>query len=390
MGGDYYLMRAFPAVDIEAWFDEIRESGPIARHQETGTWYITRFDDVWKALVDPRLGARESGPFFSAMSEQQQRKCERLRDFVNLWPLFLNPPQHTVVRRMLFPIFSRAYIERAVLAAQRSAAMLRSEFRTDDILATFIRPMCEAALSSMLDVDPCRIRDLSDWSSSIMPYVGMTSFDSDVVSAADRALDALSDFVRRECQDGRGRLAGILRDAVSSGDVDFPSAVAIYAQLLTGTMEPTISATAVALEAMIGTESALASFAAGHEAAISEAVRLATPFHFAPRCASEDLLIRGVQIAKGERVTLALLAANRDPRRFSDPTAFQPDRGNNWNVTYGRGRHACLGASLANEMVRVIIDQILTCDVHAGASRVKVQWRWELGMHMPVLCNIAS
>ena len=45
----------------------------------------------------------------------------------------------------------------------------------------------------------------------------------------------------------------------------------------------------------------------------------------------------------GEKVMLAYGAANRDPERFPDPEAFVVPRENNQHLTFGSGRHRCIG-----------------------------------------------
>jgi len=57
---------------------------------------------------------------------------------------------------------------------------------------------------------------------------------------------------------------------------------------------------------------------------------------------------------------VARAAANRDPRRFDDPTTFDPARKNaRQHISFGRGIHSCPGAPLARAETRVAIERLL-------------------------------
>ena len=63
----------------------------------------------------------------------------------------------------------------------------------------------------------------------------------------------------------------------------------------------------------------------------------------------------------GARQCLLLLfgAANRDPRRYTDPDTFNIHRDNISHITFGKGVHYCLGANLARLEGGVALDEIL-------------------------------
>jgi cytochrome P450 len=82
--------------------------------------------------------------------------------------------------------------------------------------------------------------------------------------------------------------------------------------------------------------------------AIEEVLRLQSSVQFFPtRSALADIEIAGTTIPRGSPIYLMYGAANRDPRRFPDPNAFDPQRADNEHVGWGRGIHICFGGPLA-------------------------------------------
>jgi cytochrome P450 len=82
--------------------------------------------------------------------------------------------------------------------------------------------------------------------------------------------------------------------------------------------------------------------------AVDEVLRVESPVQRTARRALRDTAVHGVPVAAGEIVALLLAAANRDPRVFPDPHAFDVTRANaRDHVAFSSGIHFCLGAALA-------------------------------------------
>ena len=95
--------------------------------------------------------------------------------------------------------------------------------------------------------------------------------------------------------------------------------------------------------------------------AVEEIVRVASPVTFMRRTLTKDLTLSGHDFGEGDKVVLFYGAANRDPREFDDPEAFDVLRDPNPHVGFGGpGPHFCLGAHLARRELSVVFRQLLT------------------------------
>jgi len=94
--------------------------------------------------------------------------------------------------------------------------------------------------------------------------------------------------------------------------------------------------------------------------AVEEALRLQPSVQFFPtRSALTDIEIAGTTIPRGSPIYLIYAAANRDPRRFSDPNTFDPQRRDNEHVGFGSGIHICFGGPLARLEVNTAFEAFL-------------------------------
>jgi cytochrome P450 len=93
--------------------------------------------------------------------------------------------------------------------------------------------------------------------------------------------------------------------------------------------------------------------------AIEEAMRWEPPLLNITRMAAEDLELGGISIPKGALISVSLGAANRDPRRYRDPDAFDIFRDPGQHISFGTGPHMCLGMHLARLETRVLLNAVL-------------------------------
>ena len=94
--------------------------------------------------------------------------------------------------------------------------------------------------------------------------------------------------------------------------------------------------------------------------ATEECLRFVSPVQMTQRIARSRFEHNGLEIAAGSHINLMLGAANRDPKRFTDPETFQVNRANaNKHLAFASGPHYCLGAPLARLEMQVFLECLL-------------------------------
>ncbi|MDX3660822.1 cytochrome P450 [Streptomyces sp. ID05-26A] len=108
---------------------------------------------------------------------------------------------------------------------------------------------------------------------------------------------------------------------------------------------------------------------------VEETLRVQPPLpHATWRFATEDVELGGYLIPKSAPVQVNLAAANRCPHSTAGDE-FAPGTGGD-NVSFGLGRHLCLGAPLARLEARIALGAFLTRFPHARLSTTN-EVRWE-------------
>jgi hypothetical protein len=93
---------------------------------------------------------------------------------------------------------------------------------------------------------------------------------------------------------------------------------------------------------------------------VEETLRYDASTQMLARTAATDIELHGSTIPAGDRVLLLLGAGNRDERVFVDPDRYDLDRDTTDILSFGLGRHVCLGASLARLESRIVLEQLLS------------------------------
>ena len=92
---------------------------------------------------------------------------------------------------------------------------------------------------------------------------------------------------------------------------------------------------------------------------VEETLRFDTSTQMLVRVTRVPVRVQGVDIDAGRRVLLLLGSANRDDAVFTEPETYDLDRDTTDLISFGGGRHFCMGAALARLEARVALSELL-------------------------------
>jgi cytochrome P450 len=345
--------------DPYARYRELRAAGPLQR-TPGGLWISASFAVCTQVLRDPRFGHGDA----------PARTPRRVRSF-----LVLNPPEHTMLRRLVSRAFTARLIERlrprVTALVDELLAGLSGEV---DLISALAHPLPIIVISEMLGVPPQDQDRFRAWSDALA-----RGLDPDFLVPEEELAwrdQARAEFgayfrelaARRRAEPGEDLLSGLAAiEELSEDDL-----VATCILLLVAGHETTANLIANGTLALLRAPDQLAWFRANPGSAVAvveELLRYDPPVQLSVRAALEDAEVAGERIRRGEMVMLLLSGANRDPEVFADPDRLDLTR---WvddaprHLAFGQGIHFCLGAPLA----RIEGQAALTALVRRGIAAV--------------------
>lgn len=340
----------------------MRAAGRAHWDERTQSWFITGFEDVNRLLTADVLRSRGIPPFVSELPLSEREVIEPVEQFYSRWLVFSDRPEHMALRTRLSSTLAGSAMRslRASVVQWTQDAVDRFVADPDDLVQGLARPLAIRCLEEVLGVSGSSTAEALELSDRLIAYLVTTGSDLEAAPAASEAIADLMDVVFGTLLPSRRGLVTVpLADIASEGTIDRLTIAAAVAQFLTGTIEPTTTAVAVALaetsqSPRVSTGLAMGSITS--EAITEEALRFDSPFHFAPRTAVRDFALGDANVKAGQRTVLVLASANRDERRWTDPESFDPSRATRPHLAFGRGSHACLGAALARLQTSVAVD----------------------------------
>jgi cytochrome P450 len=325
---------------------------PVLPRLGDGSLMITRFADCSAALRSPDVGHSD---------DVGAGRVADWRDHLSLYMfgtclLGLDPPVHTRLRRVVSGVFTVRRV-----AALRPAVtgfvheLLENLSDGTDFVREFAFPLPIAVIGELVGVpradQPPFQRLARDWTQVLDITTPRVLARADAAAAEIRSY--LADLAEERRIRPRDDLMSALVAPAGGADRLTPDELLTMAALLFAAGFETAShLLGNGLVTLLNHPDQLrwwrsTSDPGAAERAVDELLRFDAPVQIARRKVLRPSLIGDTEVAAGEKLTVCLGAANRDPTRFTDPDRLDLSRAEGGSLAFGAGVHYCLGGPLA-------------------------------------------
>ena len=335
------------------------DEGPIHRvAMGPGFQAAFSYNLVSSLLKDSRFSARRTGALVLNLPPEHREQYAPLVKMLGLWLLFMDPPEHSRLRKLMNKGFSPAATEALRPRIESLVDTMLDDLAGQsevDLMPHLAHPFPAKVIAYLLDAPDSMHVDLIRWSDAVAMMVGNPARNAEQLTAAQNALLSLTDFFRTLVAERRRNpgtdLISLLLEIEADGEVLTEDE--LYGQcimLLFGGHETTRNLIGNGILTLLQHPSQLAQLRDNPSlirSCVEELLRFQSPVQYISRLAKEDMEIEGAPLRAGEPILIMLGAANRDPKQFKDPDTFDPARLNNPHLAFGAGTHFCIGNAIA-------------------------------------------
>lgn len=364
--------------DPYAYWDALRDEGPVFQEQHHGVFMVTGYDEALAVYRDSATFSScnsVTGPFpgfpVPLEGDDVSDLIDAHRDelpFTDQLPSF-DPPRHTQHRGLLQRLFTPRRLQENEEAMWKIAHGQIDTFLPGgrdgiapcEFVNEFAAPVAMLVIADLLGVpeaDRGRFREQLDAPST-----------SGEAGVGHSPLEFLYDTFRAYIEDRRANprddvLTRIATASFPDGSTPTVDDVMLLASnLFAAGQETTVRLLAYSMQ-KLGEDQALQQWLRDDRSRIpgfiEECLRYESPIKGDFRLARRTTEVGGVKIPGGSVVMVINGAANRDERQFGCPHQFDAERGEaREHLAFGHGVHFCIGAALARAEGRITVETML-------------------------------
>jgi cytochrome P450 len=356
----------------------LRAGARAARIPQLGSLMLLRHRDVLDAFLDRRFGAM-GVRYYEALGWTEGPYIDWVRRTV----VFLDPPDHDRLRRLVGRAFTPRQVARVRPITERIAGRLAAAASGGgslDLYAAFAQRLPLQVICELLAIPGVDHEQVGAWTAALS--LATATPTPEARAAADGAMLGFNDYVggliaERRRRPGEDLLSALVAVEEAGDRLSADELVAMVVQLLYAGHETTRNLIGNGLFTLLEHPAQLERLRrdpALLPGAVEEMLRYEPPILFTSRVTLAPVEIAGVALPAGSLVQLCVVSANRDPERFAAPERFDVGRAENAHLTFGFGAHFCLGASIARMEGRVAFETLLARFARIEFAQAKPRW----------------
>ena len=357
--------------DTHRLMARLRAESPVHRVRvgdDGDGWLVTRYADVKAASAAPEVGRdlatmrqleRERSGAPAAADDDPNHEFDWLYREV----LYLDPPDHTRLRKVVHKAFTPGAIGRLRPRIEQLTDGLLDQLTGPgpvDLMPALAAPLPLTVICELLGVPESDRPDFTWWSHVLNGGTGYTAEVIDVQRAVAGYFSELAE--RKRTAPGDDLLSHLVR-AEADGSLSREELISMAVLMLIAGHDTTVSLIGNGLFELLRAPAQLALLRADpalRPNAVEEMLRYACPVNISStRFTREPVELSGVRIPAGELLYVSILSANRDASQFENPDVFDVTRDAGGHLGFGHGIHYCLGAPLARLETEIVLRAIL-------------------------------
>jgi cytochrome P450 len=359
--------------------DSMRELAPVVYLQRENIVVLGRYEHVSKGLVDWQKFSSTSRPWHDPKSVRPEIL---LTD---------DPPRHTQVRAVIGRALSPKAMRQMEDTFRREAQvlvddLLESEESELDAVADITARYVHTVLPDIMGLPVEGRENMTPFGNAVWATMGpMNALFDDAMAGARNSFE----WVDRACSRKSIRpdsLGGEMYAAADRGEITEQDAKLLTLTILSAGSDTTVITMANAIRAFSQFPDQyriLRSDPSLLRNAFDETLRWDSPSRLAGRIAKQDVAIDDYSIPEGTRCGLLFGAANRDPRKWTDPERYDIRRDVRGHVGWGQGIHMCVGKALAQMEADALLGELLRRVARIEPAGEPEPWMTTIG-HGPI------
>ena len=335
----------------------LREAGPIVHLPQWKIYAVARYAEVHRVLHDPQTFCSSRGAGLSDFARETPWRPPSLI-------LEADPPEHTRTRAVLNKVLSPAVVKQI-----RDGFAAAAEAKIDELLerGTF-DGIADCAEAFPLSVFPDAVGLTKNGREHLLPYAGVVfnAFGppNELRQTAIERSKPHQAWVTEQCQRDNlapGGFGACIHARVDDGAITADEAPLLVRSLLSAGLDTTVNGLGAALYCLARYPDQWARLRADPSLArnaFEEAIRFESPVQTFFRTTTCETEFSGIRVGEGEKILMFLAAANRDPRRWDNPDAYDITRKTFGHVGFGSGIHMCVGQLVARLEGEVLLSAL--------------------------------